>query len=196
MVNDDVSSFLDEMVGVKPLSGSDQVRPIHNGDISVSQLARKNAAQVSEALLLLTTDINLINPVEPQEVISVCRDGVQMPVFKQLSAGKYKFLSELDLHALNMRQARETLYHYIEDRYDKGERCVLIIHGKGFKSKPINALIKSCVVNWLSNLDKVLAFHSAKREHGGTGALYVMLSKSENKRIESREQNHKGSGFR
>ncbi|WP_246033210.1 DNA endonuclease SmrA [Shewanella canadensis] len=195
-MNDEVLSFLDEMVGVKPLTGSEQVRPAHNSEISASQLARNKAAQLADVLLLLTTDINLINAVEPEEVISVCRDGVQAPVFKQLSAGKYEFLSELDLHALKIRQAREALYHYIEDRYEKGERCVLIIHGKGFKSKPINALIKSFVVNWLTHLDKVLAFHSAKREHGGTGALYVMLSKSENKRTESREQNHKGSGFR
>ncbi|WP_299794653.1 DNA endonuclease SmrA [uncultured Shewanella sp.] len=195
-MNDDVSSFLDEMAGVKPLSGSEQIRPFNNSGISASQLERQKAAQLSQALLMLTADINLIEPVAPEEVVSVCSDGVQSPVFKQLSAGKYKFLSELDLHALTVRQAREALYHYIEDRYEKGERCVLVIHGKGFNSKPIKALIKSCVVNWLSNLDKVLAFHSAKREHGGTGALYVMLRKSELKRIESREQNHKGSGFR
>ena len=59
---------------------------------------------------------------------------------------------------------------------------MLITHGKGeLRDKP--ALLKSCVNHWLKELDSVLAFHSAQPHHGGSGASYVMLRKSSNKRV-------------
>jgi hypothetical protein len=41
-------------------------------------------------------------------------------------------------------------------------------------------------------MDEVLAFHSAQPQHGGTGATYVMLRKSAEKRVENLERHHKG----
>ncbi len=72
----------------------------------------------------------------------------------------------------------------------------MLIHGKGHQSQPFAGLLKSAVCCWLSQLDMVLAYHSAKTEQGGTGALYVMLTKSEQLKLENREANRKGMGWR
>ncbi|MCV6604775.1 MAG: Smr/MutS family endonuclease, partial [Porticoccaceae bacterium] len=62
-----------------------------------------------------------------------------------------------------------------------------VTHGKGeMRHKP--ALLKSCVNHWLRQLDVVLAFHTAQRHHGGSGATYVMLRKSDTQKDENRER--------
>ena len=43
-------------------------------------------------------------------------------------------------------------------------------------------------------LEVVQAFHSAQPQHGGTGAVYVLLKKSEEKKQETREQLSRGRG--
>ena len=45
---------------------------------------------------------------------------------------------------------------------------------------------------WLRELDVVQAFNSAQPQHGGTGAVYVLLRKSEEKKRENRERFSKG----
>ena len=72
-------------------------------------------------------------------------------------------------------------------------RCLLILHGKGERSTP-RALLKSHVSAWLPQLPAVMAMHSAERRHGGSGALYVLLRKSERKKAENRERHQKRLG--
>ncbi len=68
----------------------------------------------------------------------------------------------------------------------------MIIHGKGEHANP-PALMKSFVTTWLEQISDVLCFHSAMRQHGGTGALYVMIKKSAEKKqqIRDRHLNHR-----
>ena len=56
------------------------------------------------------------------------------------------------------------------------------------------ALLKSHVSAWLPQLPAVMAMHSAERRHGGSGALYVLLRKSERKKAENRERHQKRLG--
>jgi DNA-nicking Smr family endonuclease len=53
-------------------------------------------------------------------------------------------------------------------------------------------VLKGFVNQWLRDLDPVQAFHSARPEHGGTGAVYVLLAKSEAKKQENRERFMRG----
>ena len=48
-------------------------------------------------------------------------------------------------------------------------------------------LLKSCVAHWLPQMDEVLGFHTAQRQHGSYGATYVLLKKSSKKSLQSRE---------
>ena len=47
------------------------------------------------------------------------------------------------------------------------------------------------VVHWLPQISEVLAFHSAQRHHGGTGAVYILLKKSDTKRKENLEKHQR-----
>jgi len=71
---------------------------------------------------------------------------------------------------------------------------VLVIHGKGAgkAEQERSSILKGCVDRWLRELEIVQAFHSAQPQHGGTGAAYVLLRKSEEKKRENREKFSKG----
>jgi DNA-nicking Smr family endonuclease len=131
-------------------------------------------------------DEDRITMVKPWDELSYKRDGVQHGVFKNLRLGKYPLDSRLDLHRMKVEQARRAVLEFLNDCVEANIRCVLITHGKGEnREKP--ALLKSCVNHWLQQIDSVLAFHSAQRFHGGFGATYVLLRKSDQKREENKE---------
>ncbi|WP_144208105.1 DNA endonuclease SmrA [Shewanella donghaensis] len=188
--------FLSEMTDVVPLKQSNCVFNNEASQVTEAQLAKRAAAAQNEYLSKLPIDPALLMPIEPEEVVSYKLDGVQAEVFRHLRLGKYRYSRLIDLHAFRLSQAREYLIEQVLSSHSNGERNLLVIHGKGFKSKPYPGLMKSAVCHWLSQLDEVQAYHSATRERGGTGAVFVMLVKSDQKRIESSEMNRKGSGFR
>ena len=137
---------------------------------------------------------DFIEPVDPAEELAFKRPGLQTGVYRNFRLGKYTLDARLDLHGLTVAQARVAIVEFIDDCVQNDIRCVLINHGKGFDRKPQPALLKSCVAHWLPQLDVVMAFHSAKKHHGGVGATYVMLRKSERKRLENqlRQQDKRG----
>ncbi len=128
--------------------------------------------------------------VEPLALLSFQRPGVQHGVFKNLRLGKYAIDARLDLHKLTVDKARREVYQFIQDCVNNDVRAVLITHGKG-EGREQPAMLKSCVAFWLPQLPEVLAFHSAQKHHGGYGATYVLLKKSERKKLENRERHSK-----
>ena len=54
-------------------------------------------------------------------------------------------------------------------------RCVRVIHGKGKGSGPKGPVLKTAVNMILRKTAPVLAFTSARRVDGGTGAINVLL---------------------
>ena len=53
-------------------------------------------------------------------------------------------------------------------------------------------MLKGYVNHWLKELDAVQAFHSAQPQHGGTGAVYVLLRKNAEQKRANRLQYLKG----
>ena len=64
--------------------------------------------------------------------------------------------------------------------------------GESRAERERSSILKGCTDHWLRELDTVQAFHSAQPRHGGTGAVYVLLRKSEEKKRENREKFAKG----
>ena len=65
--------------------------------------------------------------------------------------------------------------------YAAGQRCVLLIHGRGRNSKDNRPVLKEQVRIWLSHgrLSRlVLAFATAPLTNGGAGAVYVLLRRA------------------
>ena len=190
--NDELSLFLQEVADVRPLR-SDHITPGAGNNLPTeAQLARREAA-TAEQLALDHLGTEAVEMLDPHDIVGFKRDGVQEGVYKKLRLGKYELQASLDLHQKTLNEARQTLVQFIADCEVRDIRCLLILHGKGERSTP-RALLKSHVSAWLPQLPAVMAIHSAERRHGGSGALYVLLRKSERKKTENRERHQKRFG--
>lgn len=183
----DFDLFLSSMEDVTPIS-SDTIKPLSSSPHS--SLAQQQKRQAAENTL--STDENYLSTesvklVEPFAILSFKKDGVQGPVFKNLRLAKYQVDATLDLHGQLLKNARNTLFNFINDCQQQNVRVVLIRHGVGIKNKTKPGILKSFVNKWLPELPAVLAYHTAQRHHGGSGATYVLLKKSADKKHENRE---------
>ncbi|KAA1188362.1 DNA endonuclease SmrA [Pseudohalioglobus sediminis] len=197
MTDDEADLFLDEMSDVVPLKRAARVRVARKPSERDSSLAARREAAVVDGRddgNILTEDGLAIEPLDPWYVLDFKRPGVQNGVFRKLKQGRYEAEARLDLHRMTTRVARRELYDFIQESVRLGIRSALVIHGKG-ESKAEReraSILKGCTDFWLRELDMVQAFHSAQPRHGGTGAVYVLLRKSEEKKRENREVFMKG----
>lgn len=113
--------------------------------------------------------------VSGSEYLSYRSPGIQAKTFAKLKKGQYKPLASLDLHGKTKLESSVEVINFINFCISESIKYVLIIHGKSQNEK---AILKSHVANLLKNNNKVLAFCSAKPEDGGTGALYVILKRT------------------
>jgi DNA-nicking Smr family endonuclease len=188
--------FRDAMSDVAPLKLEPRVdldrAAERRRDTSIEH-RRLAAAQSPERDRNLLSE-SMIQPLDAWFVLEFRRPGVQHGVFRKLKQGRYEAQSRLDMHRMSVDVARREIFDFIEESCQFGLRCVLVIHGKG-DSKPErerSSILKGCVDRWLRELEPVLAFHSAQPQHGGTGAVYVLLRKSEDQKRENRERFSKG----
>lgn len=123
----------------------------------------------------LSTDF--AEPLAPEDILCFKRDGVQNGVFHKLKLGAYSVDATLDLHRLNVEKAREEVLQFLYECRKFDVRTALICHGKGRRSESF-PVIKSFLAKWLPSIPEIIAFHSARSFHGGTGAVYVLLRKS------------------
>lgn len=189
--DDFFSSMLDD--DVIPLTGKGAYRPQASQKQTPGMAERRKAAQRDETLYAneLATGSE-IKQLDPFDILSFTRPGVQHGVFKNLRLGKYDIHSTLDLHGKTVEQSRQAVWGFIKDCYQQGVRCGLITHGKG-QGREEPAKLKSCVNHWLPQIDTVLAFHTAQKQHGGLGATYILLKKSSASRQRTGEQHqHRG----
>ena len=162
---------------VKPISGKGSAY-IQRATVMTPGIEQRRKAAQSEQV----NDINELDPitvikqVDPLSYLEYQRPGVQYGVYKNLRMGKYEIQSRLDLHRHSVDQAMSALKRFIGDCHHHSIRCALITHGKG-EGRQEPAKLKSCVNHWLRQLDQVLAFHSAQKQHGGLGATYVLIKK-------------------
>ncbi len=104
--------------------------------------------------------------------------GFQKELFEALHAGKISVSRVLNLHRLRVPEAEEALNTFFKECVLRGDRCVLIIHGRGLSSKN-EPVLKRRVHEWLRKgpfRKYILGFCSARQCDGGMGATYVMLS--------------------
>lgn len=182
--------FLSQMKGVKPIKVEEKV-VLASPQLDKTNASTRRAAATAE----LAKDKNFLSgeyvePVDPLAVIEFKRDGVQNGVYRNLRLGKYQIDARLDLHHMTIDQARNAVFQFIKDCMNNDIRCALITHGKG-EGRNLPAQLKSCIAHWLPQFDDVLAFHSAQKQHGWVGATYVLLRKSDKKKLETWELHNK-----
>jgi DNA-nicking Smr family endonuclease len=192
VVSDD-EFFQEEMLGVTPLKRDARERLLRKGNDGDGEARRLAAEGEPEGVLNSLVDEG-VEPLDAWYVLAFKRPGIQHGVYKKLRQGRYEIDARLDLHRLSVKQARVDVHSFIQDAMQYGLRTVLILHGKGQRKteQEKTAVLKGYVQHWLQELEEVQAFHSAQAAHGGTGAVYVLLRKSLQKKRENRERFLKG----
>ena len=192
MAMTDEELFLASMGDVTPLAQDSKAElQRKKTEPTLAQLAKRQAAEQElefDANYLPTEYVELL---DPYDLLSFKKSGVQEGVFKNLRLGKYQIDATLDLHGKPFLEARKALFDFIVDCHSRSIRVLLLRHGIGLKSKPFPAVLKSYSNKWLQEMPQVLAFHSALSCHGGSGSTYVLLRKSEEKKQENRERHAK-----
>jgi len=191
MNDDEEFLFQQEMAGVKPLKTESRVQRRRESGSEESLRQRRAAAVAEEGDKNPLSDEG-IEPLDPWYILDFKRPGVQNGVFRKLKQGRYESEARLNLHRMGVQRARRELFEFVQQAQSLGLRTVLVIHGKGENSgareREQASIIKGCVDKWLRELEAVQAFHSARSQHGGTGAVYVLLRKSEPAKQANRER--------
>jgi DNA-nicking Smr family endonuclease len=97
----------------------------------------------------------------------------------KLRRGNYPIDARLDLHGLTQAEAYERLVGFLAGAHARGNRCVLVITGRGLRH---GGTLREMTPRWLDaepNRSRVLSIAQAQLKHGGEGALYVLLRRGE-----------------
>lgn len=180
--------FFSEMADVVPLRKGQNRADVDATDRtpSESQLARRASAQDGETESnFLTEEFVEMLPVD--DPIEFRRDGIQTGVIEKLRHGGYRVDSRLSLLKRPVAECRQALFDFIRQAHALELRCVMIVHGRGRNDQSHANVVRSCVARWLTQFDEVQAYSSAQPRHGGIGATYVMLKKTDRARQRNRE---------
>ena len=167
----DKDLFNKAMQGVKHLREDDKVYHRTETKLTAKSLPKPEFF-VPLADCMYETKIN------QDTILSYMDPGVQNKVVQRLRNGKFTIEGSLDLHGVNLEQARSELYAFLLNSYNKNKRCILLIHGQGGKYEGYKPVIKSHVSYWLSQLDFVMGFYTALPKDGGSGSLYILLRRN------------------
>ncbi len=180
-LNDDLD-FGDAMRGVTPIK-QDRHHNLYSTPAKLKarldsassyrrQAASREIEQVIDGLSSEAKDI-----LDSNDELLFAAPGVQFSTLKRLRKGHIHWEAGLDLHGYSVDQARDEVSLFIRDACRRNLRSVLVVHGKAYTQPGQPALLKSCVNDWLRQLNQVLAFCSAQPKDGGTGAVYVLLKR-------------------
>jgi DNA-nicking Smr family endonuclease len=185
---DDDLAFHRMMSGVVPLgakpsrvtvSGDARVKPARVSPAELRDRARVEAESVLDHLHHLVDDAVRFEVTDDGARVEGRRVDVPPGLVRELRRGTLPIEGRLDLHGLAAETAREKVLEFLRTMRARGERCVLVIHGKGEHSLG-GGVLRGEIAAWLSQgraREHVAAFATAREDDGGTGAVYVALRK-------------------
>lgn len=140
-----------------------------------------------------TPAIRKASPVRPAPALPELEAGraagLDRRTAERLRRGQLPIDGRLDLHGWTQDEAHRALSGFIESAHAAGQRCVLVITGKGSRAKSDNpygrgravpGVLRTAVPNWLNQPSLrplILSFVGAQPKHGGGGAFYVLLKR-------------------
>lgn len=105
--------------------------------------------------------------------------GIDRRQSERFRRGQLPIDGKIDLHGRTQMEAHDALLHFLERSFKHEKRMVLVITGKGMTQSK-SGVLKANVPRWLNEpvfRRLVLAISQARPEHGGDGALYVLLKR-------------------
>lgn len=184
---DDEHAFHRMMSGVVPLAdrghrvpvgASEKVAPAKVTPKDIRAKAREEAEAVLDHLHQLVDGAVRFEVTDDGRRVEGRRLDVPPSLLRELRHGVLPIDGRLDLHGLGAEAAREALLEFLRTKRTRGERCVLVIHGKGEHSPAPGGVLRGEIAAWLSQgraREHVAAFATARDEDGGEGAVYVAL---------------------
>ncbi len=106
--------------------------------------------------------------------------GVDRRTDTRLRRGQVAVDGRIDLHGMTQETAHRALAAFLHRCSAEGKRCILVITGKGNVSEG-GGVLRRAVPQWLAEAPLrrlVVTLHQAHPRHGGDGALYVLLRRS------------------
>ena len=159
----DGNAFSRAMKGVKPLSGRDKRQPP-----APTPSARPDAPPEEPVQFEVARVGERVEGRAP---------GIDRKHLRRLRSGDIRVDVRVDLHGLHGPEAREAVREALIGAAEAGQRCALVIHGRGHRSER-GPVLKQGLLRWLAEPPlgaRVMAFASATPADGGTGATYVLL---------------------
>lgn len=163
--SDDLGLWRRAMRDVAPLPG--RSLPLDRGRPGRTQAGETPAVQSSAPAKPPPTPA----PLPPLDRFA----GIDRANAEKLKRGRRPIEARLDLHGLTQAEAHQTLSRFIAGSRVAGRRCVLVITGRGRFS---GGVLREAVPRWLNEAGMrrhLLAIAPAQPQHGGGGALYVLL---------------------
>lgn len=184
---DDELTFHRMMSGVTPLDTGGKARvPVTSAmpkgapkakAAEVAARARVEAEKALDHLHSLVDDVARFEVSDDGRRVEGRRVDAPPDLVRSLRRGMLPIDARLDLHGLTAEAARERLVEFLKTMRARGERCVLVIHGKGERT-PGAGVLRGEIAAWLAQgkaRESVAAFATARDEDGGEGAVYVAL---------------------
>ncbi len=187
---DDRLAFHRLMSGVTPIEQTKGRMPRSAHVPPSTELVPRGRVADAKAAAAAETDevhAHLRALVEGRERFEVEDDGrrisgrrVDLPIdaLRKLRRGLLPIDARVDLHGLGAAEARAQVESFLREKRALGERCVLVIHGKGEHSPRAQAVLRGEIGAWLSQgaaSEHVAGFATAVSDDGGEGAVYVLL---------------------
>jgi len=184
---DDEMTFHRMMSGVVPLAEGGKSRVPVTAEVkkdtgradaaTVAKRAQAEAEKAIEHLHSLVDDAARFEVTDDGRRVEGRRVDTPPDLVRNLRRGRLPIDGRLDLHGLSAVDAREKVVEFLRTMRARGERCVLVIHGKGDRV-PGGGVLRGEIAAWLSQgkaRESVAAFATASDADGGEGAVYVAL---------------------
>lgn len=166
----DREALRDAFAGVEPLRGKKKrVMPEPSAPPSGPTRAPRKRARSASRLSVAR---------DPDGFVVAQRPNTHPSILETLESPHLDIQDECDLHGLTVKEAERAVLGFIRRSRERGHRWLLVIVGKGLHSPRGEATLRDHVIHTLSAgaaSEYVLAFRSASRRHGGSGALAVRL---------------------
>ena len=105
---------------------------------------------------------------------------------------RHEKIKKIDLHGYTIEEANKSVEQFIEKSFDEGATKIIVITGKGLRSKNVEnpylskdlSILKYSVPEFIETnitlINMIIEIKDAKIEDGGSGAFYIYL-KNKNK---------------
>jgi DNA-nicking Smr family endonuclease len=166
----DRAALEEALAGVKPLRGGAAPRTSGRAGLKLPPRGRDESKREEQQFQIVTSG-------ERVEGVAV---GVDRAWLRRLRAGDVRVEARVDLHGLNARTAHVAVRRALERAHADGQRCVLVVHGRGLHS-PEGPVLRAFLLRWLTEsrvASIVMAFACARPRDGGEGATYVLLRRA------------------